>query len=229
MTTRGLPTVVALVPMRHQSERVPGKNYRLLGGRPLFHWIVDTLSACPEVRQVVIDTDSPTIRDGCNQHFPHVRLLERPATLAGGDVPMNEILLHDVTQVDAGLYLQTHSTNPLLRSATIAAAVRRFVESLETHDSLFSVTRRHVRLWDERGCAVNHDPAVLERTQDLAPVFEENSCLYLFTKEGLMARRNRIGATPLMFEIDPLEAWDIDDESDFRVAEALLTARGGRA
>lgn len=219
--------VVALVPMRHHSERAPGKNYRPFGGRPLFHWILETLTSCPELAEVVVDTDSPTIREGCAREFPRVRLLDRPTSLAAGDVPMNEVLLHDVAQVPADLYLQTHSTNPLLRSETVSGAVHRFAGDGGAHDSLFSVTRRHVRLWDHQGRPVNHDPAVLRRTQDLAPVFEENSCLYLFTRDGLLRYRNRIGARPLMLEIDALEAWDIDEELDFRVAEALLSLRRG--
>ena len=72
---------------------------------------------------------------------------------------------------------------------------------------------------------LNHDPSVLLRTQDLPPVFEENSCLYVFSREGLLARRNRIGERPQMFEMDRLEALDIDDELDFRMAEILFRQR----
>jgi CMP-N-acetylneuraminic acid synthetase len=79
---------------------------------------------------------------------------------------------------------------------------------------------------------MNHDPAVLLRTQDLAPVYLENSCLYLFTRELLEERGTRIGARPLLFEIDRDEASDIDEEQDFRMVEALMLAReagGARA
>ena len=217
--------LVALVPMRHESERVPGKNYRTFGGKPLFHWILGALFACDFIAEVVVDTDSPEIMRGAAESFPRVRLLERPDHLRGGDVPMNEILLHDALETDAELLLQTHSTNPLLRTETIARACRRFLESRPEHDSLFSVSRLQKRLWDAGGHPINHDPGMLLRTQDLPPVFEENSCLYLFSRGGLLARRNRLGERPLMFEIDRVEAWDIDDEADFRVAELLLQQR----
>ena len=124
-TTRD-PRAVAFVPMRHESERVPGKNYRPLAGKPLFHHIVSTLLAVPEIDLVAIDTDSPTIASDAADAFPDVLVLDRPAHLLGGDVPMNEILLHDVDAVEADLYLQTHSTNPLLRAATISAAIAAF-------------------------------------------------------------------------------------------------------
>ena len=213
--------IVALVPMRHHSERVPGKNYRPFAGRPLYHHIIDTLLACPLLEEVVVDTDSPVITKDASLHFPQVRLLERPQHLRAGTVAMNDVLLHDVSQVEADYYLQTHSTNPLLHTATITEAIRRFLDSLPAYDSLFSVTSVQTRLWDDQGRAINHDPAILLRTQDLPPVYEENSCLYLFSRSTLETRRNRVGERPLLFEIDRLEAWDIDEELDFRVAETL--------
>jgi CMP-N-acetylneuraminic acid synthetase len=207
--------------MRHESERVPGKNYRLFAGKPLYHHIVARLLACPVISQVVIDTDSPVIKEDAAQLFPQVKLIDRPEHLRAGTVPMNDILLHDVGQVEADYYLQTHSTNPLLRAETISRAIQTFLENCSTYDSLLSVTRVQVRLWDEFARAINHNPAILLRTQDLPPIYEENSCLYIFTKDMLEARSNRIGEQPLMFEIDRIEAWDIDEELDFEIAEFL--------
>jgi len=219
------PRIAALVPMRHSSERVPGKNYRPLGGRPLYHHIVEALRACPEVDEIVIDTDSETIRDDAAVAFPDVRLVERPEHLRAGTVPMNDVLLNDIHRVEADLYLQTHSTNPLLRPATISAAINRYFAEQADHDSLFGVTRLQTRLWRADGQPLNHDPAILLRTQDLEPVFEENSCIYLFTRELIEERGTRIGARPILFEIPRDEAWDIDEEIDFEVASALYAAR----
>jgi CMP-N-acetylneuraminic acid synthetase len=139
---------------------------------------------------------------------------------------MNEILAYDSSLIDADFYLQTHSTNPLLRAETIRHAVRKFITNYPMYDSLFGVTRRQVRLWDQLGRPINHNPAILLQTQDLPPVYEENSCVYIFTRQNLMARRNRLGDRPMMFEIDPLEAWDVDDEVDFKIAEQLMLLRG---
>jgi CMP-N-acetylneuraminic acid synthetase len=218
--------VVALVPMRHHSQRVPGKNYRPLAGKPLFHHIVTSLLECPEIGQVVVDTDSPPVMEGLRQFFPSVRVIERPAELRADTIPMNEILLYDTLQVPADTYLQTHSTNPLLRAETISRAIRTFQENTPAYDSLFSVTRLQSRLWDKDGRPLNHDPAVLLQTQDLPPVYEENSCLYIFTPENLAKRRNRLGGRPLMFPIEAAEAWDIDEELDFAIVDFLLTNKG---
>ena len=217
--------LAALVPMRHHSQRVPGKNYRPLAGKPLFHHILKTLLAVPEIETVMVDTDSEPVMDGVRRFFPTVRLIQRPGHLCPDDVPMNAILLHDTAQVDAEFYLQTHSTNPLLKPETISRAIQLLFANYPAYDSLFSVTRWQTRLYFQDGRAINHDPAVLIQTQDLPPIYEENSCLYLFTRENLIKRHHRIGAKPFMFEIDKAEAWDIDEELDFEITDFLMKKR----
>ena len=217
--------VVAIVPMRHNSERVPGKNYRDFAGRPLFHWVVKSLIESGAVDRVVIDTDSPTIRESCEQDFPDVLVLERPEHLRAGETPMNEVLLHTIDRVPARFYVQTHSTNPLLRAATVGEAIRTLREKYPEHDSLFTVTPLFTRLWDALARPVNHNAAILLRTQDLPPIYEENSCLYVFTRDVLVHQRNRIGLRPLMWPMPAEEAVDIDEEIDFRVAEILFKER----
>jgi len=114
--------IVALVPMRHHSQRVPGKNYRPLGGKPLFHHIISTLLGVPEIAEILVDTDSPEVIAGLKNNFPVVRVIERPDHLRSDDTAMNEILAYDTAQVQADFYLQTHSTNPLLKAETISTA-----------------------------------------------------------------------------------------------------------
>lgn len=214
--------LVALVPMRHHSQRVPGKNYRMLAGKPLFHHVIETLLAVPEITEILVDTDSTPVIDGLRQHFPQVKIVNRPEHLRADDVAMNDILIYDTGQVQADFYLQTHSTNPLLKPQTISRAIQSLLTNYPRYDSLFSVTRLQTRLYDQYGRAINHDPTVLIQTQKLPPVYEENSCLYIFTRENLIKRHHRIGEKPLMFEIDPDEAWDIDEELDFAITDFLL-------
>jgi CMP-N-acetylneuraminic acid synthetase len=217
--------IVALVPMRHHSQRVAGKNYRQLAGKPLYQHIIAALLKCPKIDEVVVDTDSAPVMDGLRIDFPQVRILERPEHLQADAIAMNEILIHDTSQVEADFYLQTHSTNPLLRAETISHAIQTLLDSYPAYDSLFSVTRVQTRLWDQLNRPINHNPAILIQTQDLPPVFEENSCIYIFTRENLLARRNRLGERPMMFEIDASEAWDIDENVDFLFAEYLIKDR----
>ncbi len=221
--------LAALVPMRHHSERVPGKNYRPLAGKPLYHHILNTLLAVDSIDRVVVDTDSDLILEGLQQDFPTVTRLRRPDDLRAGTIPMNEILLHDAEEVPAEFYLQTHTTNPLLTAETVAKAVKTFFDNYPEHDSLFGVTRLQTRLYDQHGLPLNHDPKILLRTQDLPPIYEENSCIYIYSRQGLISRRNRMGEHPLMFEVPANEAWDIDEELDFTVAETIYKQIHGLA
>jgi len=216
--------IVALVPMRHHSARIPGKNLRLLGGVPLFHHILRTLESVTELAEVVVDTDSEPVRQELRQHFPAVHVLERPRALCGDAVPMTQILHHDASLVEASSYLQTHATNPFLKSETVGRALQRWRQVHDRHDSLFSVSRLQARLWDQAARPINHDAAHLIQTQQLPPVFLENSCLYLFPRELILSRHRRIGERPFLFELDPAEALDIDEARDFALAERLMRA-----
>lgn len=207
--------------MRHNSERVPGKNYRPLAGIPLYHHIVRTLSSVPEIDSIIIDTDSDFIVEDCRLNFPQVQILRRPERLRDGSIPMNAVLLNTLSQVDAGVVLQTHSTNPFLTAVTTSKALQLFAAPDRDFDSIFSVTRLQARLWDAEARPVNHDPGMLLRTQDLPPLFIENSCFFVFTPDLLRDLGNRIGVRPYMFEIPPLEAVDIDTEDDFLLAAAI--------
>lgn len=213
--------LVALVPMRHSSERVPGKNYRDFSGKPLFHHVVQTLLDCPLIDKVIIDTDSPIVIEQAQQFFPEVLVLERPEHLRDGSIPMNDVLLNSINQVPSEFYLQTHSTNPLLTTKTLTEGIEKFFKIQPMYDSLFSVTRKHVRFWDSLARPINHNQNILLRTQDLPPIFEENSCFYVFTKEILQRKHNRIGDRPFLFEMPEIEAQDIDVELNFIVAELL--------
>ncbi|XSG82641.1 MAG: cytidylyltransferase domain-containing protein [Methyloligella sp. ZOD6] len=220
--------LVALMPMRHSSERVPGKNYRPFGdGRPLFHHMVDVMQACPQIDKIVIDTDSPDIKQQCAEKYPDVAILDRPEHLLGGMTPMNDVLLHDIGEVESEFYLQTHSTNPLMTVETLNQAIETFFANYPIYDSLFSVTKVQTRFWDSLARAINHNPNILIRTQDLPPFYEENSCIYIFEGRSMKERHNRIGLRPYLFEMERLEAQDIDEEIDFRIADLIFKQTRG--
>ena len=224
--------VVALLPMKAHSERVPAKNFRPLLGRPLFEWVLQTLISIPAIEQIVINTDARAqLEDNSLIRRPQVLIRDRRPDLCGDLVSMNLILADDISSIPADLYLMTHTTNPLLSAATISRALEVFRTGVKTRaiDSLFSVNRHQARFYDENGRPVNHDPARLVRTQDLAPLFEENSTLYLFTAESFSFTQARIGRRPIMFETPAVESFDIDEESDWEIVEALATAHSNRA
>lgn len=215
-----IPEIKALIFMKGYSERVPGKNVRPLCGRPLFHWIMDSLGRSRYIREVIINTDSPTIAEDAQRTFGATIHL-RPEWLCGDMVGASPLLEYDLANTDGEYFLQTHSTNPLLSAETVDHAIEKFF-SQSVHDSLFSVTPVTTRMYWPDGRGINHDPDNLIRTQDLTPIYEENSCIYIFSRAGFLARHNRLGSNPMMFEMDRYEAVDIDYEYDFAVAEALM-------
>ncbi len=218
--------ITAIIPIKHHSSRVPGKNYRLLNGKPLYWYILETLSNVHAVTRIVVDTDSDVIVEGCRNFFPHVVVYIRPEELRGDNVSTNKLLLRVVKDLNlqSDLYLHTHTTNPLLTSETIINAIKTLTTD-KTKDSLFTVNRWHTRLYDKNETPMNHNLENLIPTQDLDPIYEENSCLYLVPHDILMSTGRRIGLKPHLYVMDLLEAVDIDWESDFAIAEAILRSR----
>ncbi len=217
--------VVALLPMKGNSERVPNKNMKNFGGKPLYHAIVNTLKKCNQVKNVIINTDSEIIKNDAIQSFgDFVIIHNRPAEICGDMVSMNEVIKYDILKHGGEHFLQTHSTNPLIKSDSFSKAIEHYLKNISTHDSVFSVTRLQTRLYWEDGSAINHNPAELLRTQDLPPVFEENSNFYIFSKQSFFnAGEKRIGLKPAMFDMNKIEAIDIDYPEDFELAETIYT------
>lgn len=224
--------VIALLPMKANSERVVGKNFRDFCGRPLFRWVLDTLLDVSQIDKVVINTDA---RDILEEHGvideERVLIRDRPSDICGDLVSMNEVLRNDVENVDADIFLMTHTTNPLLSKESIEMAIKEYSRAILTgsYDSMFSVTEIFERFYDRSANAINHDPNNLIRTQDLEPWYQENSNFYLFTRESFESTGARIGLRPRMFVTQSLESIDIDTPEDWTVAEAVaasLTRRG---
>ena len=216
--------IVALLPMKANSERVKGKNFKSLYNKPLFQWILDSLTSLPQISKVVINTDARDIL-AANQLFDseRVEIRDRKPEICGDFVSMNLVIADDIANVPADVYLMTHTTNPLLSDATIQKALQQFLDAWEngSADSLFTVNRFQTRFYRQDGTAINHDPNNLIRTQDLEPWYEENSNLYIFTAESFAATGARIGKKPILFETPRLEAIDIDDQTDWNLAESV--------
>jgi CMP-N-acetylneuraminic acid synthetase len=216
-----------LLPMKGNSERVKNKNMRDFDGNPLYHAIMKSLLASKYIDKVVINTDSEVIAKDAKENFgERVIIIDRPLEIQGGDVSMNIIINYDLDKLEGEHFLQTHSTNPLLKTETIDKAIETYFENLDKYDSLFSVTKVQTRFYDKNAKPVNHNPEELLRTQDLEPLYEENSNFYIFSKDSFKNVGNRrIGLKPKIFELNKLEAVDIDEPEDFTLAEILYKNR----
>lgn len=216
-----LKKITALLPMKGYSERVPNKNLKLFNGEPLFYHVLRALENSIYISKIIINTDSQEIFEKAS-HFSKVVYHERPARICGDFISMNDIIAYDLSNTEEEVFLQTHSTNPLLSTTSINKAIDKYFEGLDTHDSVFSVTKLQTRLYKDDNTPLNHNPKELKRTQDLEPLFEENSNFFIFSKESFFNSGNkRIGQRPSMFELNKLEAIDIDEPEDFILAEAV--------
>lgn len=214
--------LIALLPMKGHSERVPNKNMKSFAGKPLYHCVAEVLQKSDYIETVVINTDSDIIAEDAAKHFSKVKIHIRPENIRGDMVPMNDIIAYDINHYPGEHFLQTHSTNPLLSAKALEEGIQTYFSMSDEFDSIFSVTRWQTRLYWSSGEPINHNPEELIRTQDLSPVFEENSNFYIFSKTSFKRADNRrIGVKPKMFVMDKIEAIDIDEEPDFKLAETL--------
>ena len=224
--------IVALLPMKANSERVRGKNFRPFAGKPLFRWILDSLLAVPAIDQVVINTDARAIlAENGLVDSERVLIRDRKPEICGDFVSMNLVLADDVANVPADIYCMTHTTNPLLSPGTIGGAIARYTDAVAAGeaDSLFTVQKVQTRFYRADHSAVNHDPDNLIRTQDLEPWFEENSNLYVFSRDSFAKTNARIGKTPTFFEMSRTEGLDIDDQESWELSEAMALYREAKA
>lgn len=213
--------VVALLPMKANSQRIKGKNFKTFSGKPLFRWMLDRLINETQIDKVIINTDARSIL--CKHNIVETDKLiirDRKEEICGDEVSMNKIIEDDICSINARSYLMTHTTNPLLTAKSIRESIKLYKQGLiDGYDSLFTVNKFQTRFYDKNAIPINHDPLNLIQTQDLDPWYEENSNMYLFSKESFFKHKSRIGQTPLMFEINKFESCDIDNSSDWEFAE----------
>ncbi len=211
----------AIVFIKKLSERIPNKNFRLFNGFPLYTIILERLNNHPWIDKLLIDSDSQEILEFANQLSKGIAI-NRPPHLIGGHISGNDLVKYDIQFCENEHIFQTHVTNPLLTNETITNAIEKYVSSLPVYDSLFSVTRIQQRVFQSDGTPVNHEKGSLNRTQDLNPVFQENSSYFIFSKTSFVnSGYNRLGLSSQMHEISSIEAMDIDYEKDFVLAEII--------
>lgn len=217
-------SLVALLPMKGNSERVKGKNFKMFCGKPLYRWVLDTLISCHEIDLIVINTDARDIL--INASLPSskkILIRDRPREIQGDFVSMNKIIENDLDNINADTYLMTHTTNPFLSLQTIKNALITYKKEISNNkDSLFSVNSYQTRFYKKDGNPINHNLSELKRTQDLEIWYEENSNLYLFSKYSFDKTKNRIGKYPILYETPKYESFDIDTVEDWNYAELIM-------
>lgn len=209
--------IVAMVPIKLNSERVKEKNLRTFyDGKPLVHFILEALVHSSLIDEVYVYCSDDRIKDYL---IRGVKYLKRPDFLDLNTSNCNDIIREFIKEVDADYYVVSHATAPFTKTESINRCIESVVNSNE-YDSAFTVEKVQNFIW-ENGKPMNFNPNHFPRTQDLNPIYMETSGAFVFSREVFETYNRRIGITPCLVEVEPMEGCDIDTEYDMMVAQAL--------
>jgi CMP-N,N'-diacetyllegionaminic acid synthase len=223
--------ILALITARGGSKRLPGKNIRLLGGKPLICWSIDVAKGIPDICDILVSTDDAAIAKVCKDAGAYVPWL-RPEELAADTVSSVDVALHALDwyeaekgPVDGILLLQP--TSPFRTQKTVKRGIALFAQY--SHQPVLGVSPTHAHpMWTlkmEGDYLVpfmqNH--GLETRSQDLPPAYVANGSFYLITPAGLRTYRSFSGmkTLPLLAESNK-ESMDIDTEWDFKLCESVI-------
>lgn len=209
--------VVAVVPIKMNNERLPGKNTKAFSdGKPLIKCILETLSNVPELDEIYVYCSNPQI----NKFFPNkkIKFLQRSESLDQSSTTLNEVLQSFANDVQSDIYVLAHATAPFVKKESFSKAIN-MVKSGD-YDSAFAVMPLREFLWKD-GIPFNYDLFSIPRTQDLETIFAETCGMYVYTSDLIKKENRRIGHSSYMVELSKIEACDINDSEDFEIANAI--------
>jgi CMP-N-acetylneuraminic acid synthetase len=209
---------VAIIPIKLNSQRVKGKNFRLVNGIPLYQYLLSKLKDC-NFDEIYVDSDSEEIKVYCKKMGYH--FISRLDRLKLDSSNGNDLLSYHSEIIDADYYFQLFVTAPLLSTESINNCIRILHES-KVNDSIFTVTHHHTWFWFNNK-PVNYDPKVLPRSQDALPLISETTGLYGVRKKNEKPINCRIGDNPYMYKVNNIEAIDLDTEFDFNYLEYYVS------
>lgn len=208
--------VVAFVPIRLNSKRVVGKNLKMLGGKPLMCYILDTLANIKKIDEVYVYCSQESIKE----YLPEgVKFLKRPEFLDRDETLGKEIYEEFTKTIDADIYILAHTTSPFMKQETLENALDKIVN--DGYDSAFSCEKIQTFTWYD-GKPLNYDLKEIPRTQTIEPVYVETSAFFMFKRDIWKVHKQRIGFKPYMAQVDKIEGVDIDWPEDFDFAEKIL-------
>ena len=208
--------IVAIMPIKLNNERLPGKNTKLLGNKPLLCYELDSLLQIQDLDDIYVYCSDEAI---CNYLPNKVKFLKRPSYLDLPESNFTQIFESFISEVEADIYVYAHATAPYIEVATMKECIDAVVS--RQYDSAFCAVKIQDFLWED-GKPLNFDAANIPRSQDLNPIYRETSGVYVFTKEVFEKHHRRIGLNPFIKEVSFKESVDIDNPEDFDLAEALV-------
>lgn len=223
--------LIAIYPLKSKSQRIFNKNFKLFCGKPLYRWMLDKLIINKHISKIIINTDSNFIIKSKNKISKKVIIRKRSKSLIGHAISMNKIIESDINYVSDYYknikninFLMTHATNPLISNKTINKSYKEFLKYKNKNkiDSLFSVNTYKSRFYNNNIKPLNHNPKKLIQTQFLKEIYEENSCIYFFSKKSFFKNNARVGNKPMIFQTPIQESIDIDEKSTWDLAKIFV-------
>lgn len=208
--------IVAVMPIKMNNERLPGKNTKMLGSKPLIQYQLENLLQVQEIDSVNVFCSNEALVP----YLPAgVNFVKRPAELDLPTANFSQIFDTFAKQFDADIYVFDHATAPFVTVETIKECLSAVLSG--QYDSAFCATKIQDFLWQD-GKPLNFDATNIPRSQDIKPIYRETSGVYVFTREVWQTINRRIGNKPFVKEVSFREAVDINTPEDFRLAEALI-------
>ena len=205
---------VAWVPIKLNNQRLPGKNTKLLAGKPLCSYMLETLTQIDGLDDIYVYCSQEDII----QYLPNgVKFLKRPEKLDGAMVGHYEIVESFINTIDADVYLNAHVTNPFVKRESIQRGLDKVLSG--EHDSAHTVQKLNKPSW-YHGEPFNFTRTKMYRNQDIDPMYiDMNLCIY--KKEVYTEQKSRYGKNPYFIELSQIESIDIDYPEDFMFAEVM--------
>ena len=215
--------IVAIVPVRKGSQRVPRKNVRPFAGTTLLGLKLEVLTRLDGVDDVVVSTDCEDCMAIAREHGVTVQVRD---DYHAGSTVTNDVHWRHIAETTPGdVVFMTQVTSPFVRRSTHAAALADYLATRAEHDSLNSVTPEKKFLWQD-GRPINYDVNRTPKSQDLPDIVSLNFAITIIERSLMMERGNVVGNRPKFITLDKTESVDIDDMTDFAVAEAMFGELG---
>ena len=214
--------VIAMVPVRAGSTRVPDKNIRPFANTSLLELKLRLLQNVQGISEIVVSTDCDKSAEIASK--AGVKVQWRDKFHAGSEITNDLHWFHIAETTPGDIVFLAQVTSPLLRVKSMRSALETF-HALQEHDSINSVSLEKKFLWNEHG-PINYDVAVTPKSQDLPDIVSLNFAITIISKQVMMEKKNVVGHAPKFFNLDKVEALDIDDLIDFKLAELMYQELG---
>jgi len=220
--------VVAFIPARGGSKGIPGKNIKVLAGKPLIAWSIEQALASRLVDRVIVSTDSLEIAEISKQYGAEVPFI-RPEEISGDSATTESAMLHCCEYLLKRkelpeLFMLIQATSPIRADNQFDEAIREFGKS--DYDSLLTVSQSHRFTWKNKSMPMSsYDYKNRPRRQDIKEIdqeYLETGSFYIVKTKMLMESKNRLVGKIGLFETPEDESHEIDSLVDFIICEEIL-------